>query len=122
MAERNDATSVPGGLGLPIFAKEAELDEEAAEGEGEHRQNSGRYQNSVRWIGGEGRAQLGQVDDEQNDIQDDDRSRHDERHEVGDPAFRPVEWLGHGDRVREWCARRDSNPWPSAPEADALSS
>jgi len=81
---------------LAIFSKEAELDEESPESEGEHRKNSGRYQDSIRRPGRQSRRQGSQVHDEEHHVEHDHHAGNDERRETGDPLLGPSERLAHG--------------------------
>jgi hypothetical protein len=87
---------MPRGTGLAIFAKETKLDEKSPEGEGEHRKNTGRYQDSIRRPGREPRSEGHEVHDEENHVKRKDRPSDDERRETGNSSLGPLKRSAHG--------------------------
>ena len=92
---------MPTGLGLLIFPEEAELREEASEGEEEDRQDSGRDPVAIERQIFEHRPDILVEDHEEDDVEDHDRARDDERGKPRHAAFGPAKRrTGPGGRWR----------------------
>src|SRR5258706_2591406 len=109
MALHNGATSMPHGARLLILPEQAELREKAPDGEEEDRQNPNRNHDPVGREVLERGSDATEIDEEEHDVEEGDRSGHEERGEPRNPTLGPAEslsgfrargagyaWIGHG--------------------------